>query len=137
MEFTFDNLSGETRINSFSSDIVNSISEKISYTIDDDFALKIYHKGQEIQKKREKERAEKELKDCQLVNKRLRGMITKVTFSGDWTIVKWSDGTITKSVRREDDAYDKEKGFLVCVAKKLFDNKGSVFNEVMKKWCDD
>lgn len=117
--------------------ITSNIATKIEYAVGDDFALEVYNKGKEIQKKRDKEREENELEARRLVNNRLRNMIRKVTFSGDWTIIKWSDGTVTKATRRKGEKYDREKGFLVCVAKKLFNNKGSVLNEVMKKWCDD
>lgn len=136
MSFVYEDFADKITI-SMDNLLTSSIATKIGYTIEDDFALEVYNKGKEIQKKRDKEREASELEARRLVNDRLRDMIRKVTFSGDWTIIKWSDGTVTKATRRKGEKYDKEKGFLVCVAKKLFNNKGSVFNEVMKKWCDD
>ena len=83
------------------------------------------------------ERAEKESKllQAQLQNKRLRAMVKKVIFSGDRTIIMWNDGTKTVTQCHELDVYDKEKGILACMAKKLYENT-NLFNEVIQEYVD-
>lgn len=48
--------------------------------------------------------------------------VKKVIFSNPATIVFWSDGTKTVVKCGKDDTYDKEKGFYIACAKKLFGN---------------
>lgn len=48
--------------------------------------------------------------------------VEKVIFNKPATIVFWSDNTKTVVVCGENDTYDKEKGFYIACAKKLFGN---------------
>ncbi len=48
--------------------------------------------------------------------------VKKVIFNNPATIVFWSDGTKTVVKCGKDDTYDKEKGFYIACAKKLFGN---------------
>ena len=48
--------------------------------------------------------------------------VKKVIFSNPATIVFWSDNTKTVVKCGKDDTYDKEKGFYIACAKKLFGN---------------
>lgn len=48
------------------------------------------------------------------------------------TVVKWSDGTITKVTLQNDDVWDREKGIALCYMKKMCGNNSS-FNEVFRK----
>lgn len=48
--------------------------------------------------------------------------VEKVIFNKPATIVFWSDNTKTVVVCGKDDTYDKEKGFYIACAKKLFGN---------------
>lgn len=48
--------------------------------------------------------------------------VEKVIFNKPATIVFWSDGTKTVVKCGENDTYDKEKGFFIACAKKLFGN---------------
>lgn len=48
--------------------------------------------------------------------------VKKVIFSKPATIIFWSDGTKTVVKCGKDDTYDKEKGFYIACAKKLFGN---------------
>lgn len=48
--------------------------------------------------------------------------VEKVIFNKPATIVFWSDNTKTVVVCGENDEYDKEKGFYIACAKKLFGN---------------
>lgn len=48
--------------------------------------------------------------------------VEKVIFNKPATIVFWSDNTKTVVVCGKDDTYDKEKGFFIACAKKLFGN---------------
>lgn len=48
--------------------------------------------------------------------------VEKVIFHKPATIVFWSDNTKTVVVCGKDDTYDKEKGFFIACAKKLFGN---------------
>lgn len=58
--------------------------------------------------------------------------ITKVIFNKPATIVFWSDGTKTV-VQAQDEAFDKEKGLAMAIAKKAMGNRGNYFDE-FKKW---
>lgn len=69
-------------------------------------------------------------------NKRLRGLVKKVIFNDDVTVVLWSDGTKTIVRKHEADCYDAEKALLACMAKKLYENTG-IFNEVVNEWVDE
>lgn len=62
-------------------------------------------------------------------------MIEKVRFYNPTTVVWWEDGTKTV-VRAEGEAFDKEKGLAMAIAKKYFGNTGSYWNE-FKKWTKD
>ena len=48
--------------------------------------------------------------------------VKKIIFNNPATIVFWSDGTKTVVKCGKDDTYDKEKGFYIACAKKLFGN---------------
>ncbi len=48
--------------------------------------------------------------------------VKKVIFNKPATIIFWSDNTKTVVVCGKDDTYDKEKGFFIACAKKLFGN---------------
>lgn len=48
--------------------------------------------------------------------------VEKVIFNKPATIIFWSDNTKTVVVCGENDTYDKEKGFYIACAKKLFGN---------------
>lgn len=76
------------------------------------------------------------LREVQKKNKRLREMVKEVKFSGDRTIVFFNDGTKTVVQCQEGDTFDKEKGLAVACMKKLFENT-NIFNEVMRKWCNE
>lgn len=76
------------------------------------------------------------LRNLQKKNKRLREMVKDVKFSGDRTIVFFNDGTKTVVQCQEGDTFDKEKGLAVACMKKLFENT-NIFNEVMRKWCNE
>lgn len=62
--------------------------------------------------------------------------ITKVVFNNPATIILWADGTKTVVKCQGDDAYSKETGLALCIAKKALGNKGN-FNEVFKKWIPE
>lgn len=51
-----------------------------------------------------------------------RVKVEKVIFNKPATIIFWSDGTKTVVKCGENDTYDKEKGFYIACAKKLFGN---------------
>lgn len=60
--------------------------------------------------------------------------IKKVIFNPPATIVLWSDGTKTV-VKCQNEAFDREKGLAMAVAKKALGNKSN-FNNEFKKWID-
>ena len=45
--------------------------------------------------------------------------IRKVVYDNPNTVVVWDDDTVTKCKCSDQDTYDGEKGFLICVLKKL------------------
>lgn len=70
----------------------------------------------------------------QASNARLRNLIEDVRFSGNRTIVFWSDGTKTIAKCADNDIYDKEKGLMAAICKKFYDNK-CVLPDMIEKWC--
>lgn len=61
--------------------------------------------------------------------------IERVIFHDPATIVFWRDGTKTV-VKAHNEKYDKEKGLLAAIAKKVYGNKGS-FNNVIKHYVEE
>jgi len=59
--------------------------------------------------------------------------IRDVIFNNPATIIIWSDGTKTVVKCQSGDEYDPEHGFLLCVAKKMFGNRGG-YNDIMRQW---
>lgn len=60
--------------------------------------------------------------------------IKNVIFNEPATIVFWADGTKTV-VKAENEDFDPEKGLAMAIAKKVFGNKGSYFNQI-RKWTE-
>ena len=60
--------------------------------------------------------------------------IKQVIYNNPATIVFWSDNTktVAKCVQ---EAYDKEKGLLICIMKKLYG--GTKLNNLLKFWAQD
>lgn len=58
--------------------------------------------------------------------------IKRVIFNDPATVVFWKDGTKTVVKCCDGDTYDKEKGFMACIIKKLTGNTGR-WNELIKK----
>lgn len=121
------------------------IQDKINYVASDNFVklkcdtilssswIRSFYKAKEAM---EREEEKNKLLQVQLQNKRLRAMIKKVIFSGNRTIIMWNDGTKTVTKCHELDAYDKEKGILACMAKKLYENT-NLFNEVVRAYVPE
>lgn len=61
--------------------------------------------------------------------------IERVIFHDPATIVFWSDGTKTV-VKAHNEKFDKEKGLLAAIAKKVYGNKGN-FNNVIKRFTTE
>lgn len=61
--------------------------------------------------------------------------IERVIFHDPATIVFWRDGTKTV-VKAHNEKFDKEKGLLAAIAKKVYGNKGS-FNNVIKHYVEE
>lgn len=58
--------------------------------------------------------------------------IKKVIYNPPATIIFWEDGTKTVVKCQDDDVYDKERGFMMALMKKLYG--GPRFNDVLRKW---
>lgn len=119
------------------------VQDKMNYVVSDDNFVKVkcnitpslvksFYEAKEAMERQEEE---SKLLQAQLQNKRLRAMVKKVIFSGDRTIIMWNDGTKTVTQCHELDVYDKEKGILACMAKKLYENT-NLFNEVIQEYVD-
>lgn len=88
--------------------------------------------------KRIQEEVEKnKLAERQSTNSFLRNMIKWVKFDGDWTIVKWFDGKITKVKKQPGETYSKEVGLLWCIAKRVFFQNQNVLFEVMREFVGE
>lgn len=61
--------------------------------------------------------------------------IDRVIFHDPATIVYWMDGTKTV-VKANNEKFDKEKGLLAAIAKKVYGNKGS-FNNIIKRFTTE
>lgn len=61
--------------------------------------------------------------------------IERVIFHDPATIVYWMDGTKTV-VKTQNEKFDKEKGLLAAIAKKVYGNKGS-FNNIIKHFVKE
>lgn len=57
--------------------------------------------------------------------------IEKVIYNPPATIVVWSDGSKTVVKCMEGEEFDREKGFLLCVAKRIF---GRDFHKTLRRW---
>ena len=86
-----------------------------------------------LQEKEEKAR----LEERQFQNNFLRNMIQWVKFDGDWTVVKWFDGKITKVKKQPGEIYSKEVGLLWCIAKKMFYQNPNILFEVMREFVGE
>lgn len=53
---------------------------------------------------------------------------TKVVYNNPYTIVTWADGTVTKAVCADDDVYSEEKGFIVCMLRRVKLNGNEIHN---------
>ena len=88
--------------------------------------------------KRIQEKAEKnQLESRQSINNFLRNMIKWVKFDGDWTVVKWFDGKITRVKKQPGETYSKEVGLLWCIAKKMFYQNPNILFEVMREFVGE
>lgn len=58
-------------------------------------------------------------------------MVAEVTRSGPVTVVRWSDGVVTKTRCQDGDEYDAEKGLLYCLVKRAFPD----WHEIMVENC--
>lgn len=64
--------------------------------------------------------------------------IVKVTFNGPATVVKWSDGTVTKSVCHKDDKCDYQIGLALAISKKYLKLSGvKSFDKFYNKYTED
>lgn len=59
--------------------------------------------------------------------------IKKIIINEPATIILWQDGTKTVVKLKDGDVFDPEKGILLCILKKMFDNSSTK----MSKWLDE
>lgn len=76
--------------------------------------------------------------ECDMITGSTHGLFTieKVIFNDPATIVFWADGTKTVVKCGEGDVYDYQIGLLMCIAKKVFGNKGK-FNDILREWIPE
>ena len=67
--------------------------------------------------------------------KTLLDFIDKVIFNDPTTIIFWKDGSKTVVQTQDGESFDKEKGLMAAILKKMTNNTGA-FNKTLKKWCD-
>lgn len=63
--------------------------------------------------------------------------IKKIIFNGPATIVMWNDGTKTVVKQSKFDDYDYEKGFAMCVVKKVFGDQYNAIRKMVVKSYED
>lgn len=83
----------------------------------------------------ERVREEREENTRRKINEYYDGLITNVKFDekNGATVCYWHDGAKTVAVCQKGDIYDKEKGLLVCIMKRVWE--GNQINRIMDKWC--
>lgn len=54
-------------------------------------------------------------------------LITNVFYNEPYTIVKWSDNTVTKASATENEPFNKEIGLSMAISKKVFESFGCVY----------
>ena len=91
----------------------------------------------EKEKRFQEEEKKRKLEERQYINSFLRNMIKWVKFDGDWTVVKWFDGKITKVKKQPGEVYSKEVGLLWCIAKKMFYQNPNILFEVMREFVGE
>lgn len=80
---------------------------------------------------------ERKLNSSEFKNKSLFGIhIKNVIFNGPATIIQWSDDVKTVVKTQNGEEFDPEKGIAMAIAKRMFGNTGSYFNEI-KKWLPE
>lgn len=67
------------------------------------------------------------------VTKSYTTLIKKVIFNPPATIIIWNDDTKTIVKAQEDEPYDPEKGMAMCMAKRMYGDKGSYY-DIFSKW---
>lgn len=67
------------------------------------------------------------------VTKSYTTLIKNVIFNPPATIVIWNDDTKTVVKAQEDEPYDPEKGMAMCMAKRMYGDKGSYY-DIFSKW---
>lgn len=91
----------------------------------------------EEEKRLQEEEEKCRLEERQYINNFLRRMIEWVKFDGDWTVVKWFDGKVTKVKKQPGEMYSKEVGLLWCIAKKMFYQNPNILFEVMREFVSE
>ena len=66
--------------------------------------------------------------------KKIELLIDRVIFNEPATIILWKDGVKTVVKTQDGEPFDKEKGFLMAIAKYLNRDKAN-YNNLIKKWC--
>ena len=61
----------------------------------------------------------------------------RIIFNGPATIVMWDDGTTTVVKQSNLDDYDYEKGFAMCVVKKVFGDQYAYIRKMVDKSYED
>lgn len=105
----------------------NMTSEQAHFFLED-----LRQKDAEYQEEKEKilERTRK------ADNAYFRNLIKDVRFSGNRTIVFWSDGSKTVAKCAYGDFFDKEKGLMAAICKKFYGDK-CILPDMIEKWCKD
>lgn len=68
--------------------------------------------------------------------KKIEFLIDRVIFNEPATIILWKDGAKTVVKAQDGEPFDKEKGFLMAIAKYLNRDKAN-YNNLIKKWCPE
>lgn len=68
--------------------------------------------------------------------KKIELLIDRVIFNEPATIILWKDGIKTVVKTQDGEPFDKEKGFLMAIAKYLNRDKAN-YNNLIKKWCPE
>lgn len=122
------------------STIMDNMTYSYKYNLEYTYNLEPAHAHSFLEDLRRKETIYQEQKKKALEkarkadNMRLRNLIKDVRFSGNRTIVFWSDGTKTVAKCADADIYDKEKGLMAAICKKFYDDK-CILPDMIERWC--
>ena len=127
---TIDSSQLEEQINKTVKSVIDDYDDAREFS--DERLRKLLKEQIKIEKEKEQKRREaKVVNQKKAVIDHFISTINRVEFNGPYTIIFWSDGSITRVKCQEGEKFDKEKGVALGIIKALFGDI-SYYNEIFK-----